>query len=395
MPFGTHFFRRRDVVVPCEGERHKVRLAGGLRFLSRARCPTCRAPVDPTRVRRLVRWAANLGRPISEHWLDVSLWGLSLGALVLSALLAVLFWRLADRLWPASVFLFGPRWVLLAPIPLLMLAAAIRDRALLIPLAAAGLLILGPIMGFRTAWRTLAPTSESGRRITVATFNLRSGDDVTLGPQALMERWDADVAVFQECGFRFAQAIRALERWDVWTGQTQCLVSGLPLLETRVMDREVIARAGGSGLVVSHQLQGRDGPFWITNVHLDTPRTGLSLILRGSVVEGIRILRRDSFLREIEHRQARAFALEEQGPHIVLGDFNTPAESRIHRSEWRGWTNAFSVAGFGLGGTRLNGWFRVRIDHVMVDDSWEVLDARLGEDVGSDHLPMLATIGRR
>jgi endonuclease/exonuclease/phosphatase (EEP) superfamily protein YafD len=79
----------------------------------------------------------------------------------------------------------------------------------------------------------------------------------------------------------------------------------------------------------------------------------------------------------------------------VLGDFNTPAESRIHRSEWRGWTNAFSVAGFGLGGTRLNGWFRVRIDHVMVDDSWEVLDARLGEDVGSDHLPMLATIGRR
>jgi endonuclease/exonuclease/phosphatase (EEP) superfamily protein YafD len=53
------------------------------------------------------------------------------------------------------------------------------------------------------------------------------------------------------------------------------------------------------------------------------------------------------------------------------------------------------VAGFGLGGTRLNGWFRVRIDHVVVDDSWEVLDARLGEDVGSDHLPLVATIGRR
>jgi endonuclease/exonuclease/phosphatase family metal-dependent hydrolase len=172
-------------------------------------------------------------------------------------------------------------------------------------------------------------------------------------------------------------------------------VSGLPLLETRVMDREVIERAGGSGLVVSHQLQGRDGPFWITNVHLDTPRAGLNLIRRGSVIEGIRVIRRDSFIREIEHRQARAFALEERGPHIVLGDFNTPTESRIYRGEWRGWTNAFSVAGFGLGGTRLNGWIRARIDHVLVDDAWEVVDARPGEDVGSDHLPMIANVRRR
>jgi endonuclease/exonuclease/phosphatase family metal-dependent hydrolase len=250
-------------------------------------------------------------------------------------------------------------------------------------------------MGFQTGWRALLSTPDPGRDITVATFNVRQGDELEAGPRELMVEWGADVAAFQECGFRFAEAIRGMEDWHTWTGQTQCLVSRFPILDTRVMPRDVIESAGGSGLVVSHQLQGRDGPFWITHVHLETPRAGINLIRRGSLLRGIDVLRRDSFLREIEHRQARAFAASRGGPHIVVGDFNTPSESRIYRSEWRGWTNAFSGAGFGLGGTRLNGWFRARIDHVVVDDGWMVVDAWLGQDVGSDHLPMVATVRRR
>jgi endonuclease/exonuclease/phosphatase (EEP) superfamily protein YafD len=393
--FRIRFYERSDVVVPCEGERHKVRLAGGLRFLARARCPKCRAAVDPTRLRRLRAYAVNLRAPASGHPVDATLWVLTAVALVGSVLTAVLFWRLADRWWPVTMLLFGPRWVLLAPIPLLMLAAAIRDRALLLPLAVASIMILGPVMGFRTGWRRILPAADSGHPVTVATFNVRSGDQLTVGPLELLRLWGAEVAVFQECGFRFAQEIRGLEGWHAWAGQTQCLLSGLPLLETRVMPRDVIERAGGSGLVVSHRLQGPDGPFWLTNVHLDTPRSGINLVRRGSLIQGKSVIERELFLREIEHRQARAFALEAEGPHIVLGDFNTPPESRIYRSEWRGWTNAFSAVGFGLGGTRLNGWIRARIDHVVADAEWDVLDARLGEDVGSDHLPMIATVRRR
>ncbi len=387
--------RNRDIVVTCEGEGHKVRLAGGVRFFARARCPRCHAPVDPTRGRRLLRLITNLRVPAGANALDVGLWTLTVVAFIASVVTAVLFQRWADRWWLATMLLFGPRWVLLLPIPLLMLVAAIRDRALLVPLGISAWLILGPVMGFQTGWRALLTTPEPGRDLTVATFNIRGGNELALGPRELMVEWGADVAAFQECGFRFAEAIRGMEDWHTWTGQTQCLVSRFPVLDTRLMPRDVIESAGGSGLVASHLLDGDEGPFWLTHVHLETPRAGLSLIRRGSLWQGIDVVRRDSFLREVEHRQARGFAAGQDGPHIVVGDFNTPPESRIYRTQWDGWTNAFSRIGFGMGGTRLNGWIRARIDHVLVDDAWKVVDARLGEDVGSDHLPMIATVRRR
>jgi endonuclease/exonuclease/phosphatase (EEP) superfamily protein YafD len=393
--WGVGFFRSRDIVVPCERQGHKVRLARGVRFFARARCPKCHGPVDPTRGRRMLRLITNLRGPASDNILDVGLWALTVVVFVASVVTAVVFQRSADRWWLATMLLFGPRWVLLLPIPLLALVAAIRDRALLLPLGVAAGVIVGPVMGFQTGWRALLTTPDPGRDVTVATFNVRGGEELEVGPHGLMTELGADVAAFQECGYAFRVAIREAEGWHTWAGQSLCLVSRFPVLETRVMEADVIQRAGGSGLVVSHLLDGDEGPFWLTNVHLETPRAGLNLIRRGSLLRGIEVVRRDSFLREVEHRQARAFAAGQDGPHIVVGDFNTPPESRIYRSEWQGWTNAFSVAGSGLGGTRLNGWIRARIDHVVVDDGWMVVDAWLGQDVGSDHLPMVATVRRR
>ena len=53
------------------------------------------------------------------------------------------------------------------------------------------------------------------------------------------------------------------------------------------------------------------------------------------------------------------------GPFLVVGDFNAPVESVIYRRYWGDLRNAFSYAGFGFGSTRLNGWIRVRIDHIL------------------------------
>jgi endonuclease/exonuclease/phosphatase (EEP) superfamily protein YafD len=387
--------RIRDVIVPCEGGRHKVRLRGGLRFLASARCPKCRAPVDPTRRHRLVRRVSNLRRPASDHVLDRGLWAASLAALALSAVIAVAFWRLADQWWPMTVLLFGPRWVLLLPVVLLALLAAVRDRALLLPLLLAGWLVVGPVMGFGTGWRGWFTRSDATRDLTVVTFNARDGLSLTRSAERLIADWGADVVAFQECGGTLRAELRAMEGWSTWSVPGVCLQSRVRIADTRVMPADVIQRAGGSGIVSSHLIEGDSGPFWLTIVHLGTPRAGLERIRRGSVLEGIGLLRRDSFLREIEHRQAAAFAWEAGGPHIVVGDFNAPPESRIYRTEWDRWTNAFSRVGFGIGGTRLNGWIRARIDHVLVDDAWVVVDARMGEDVGSDHLPMIANVRRR
>jgi endonuclease/exonuclease/phosphatase (EEP) superfamily protein YafD len=385
---------RRDIVLPCEGEGHNVRLAGGLRFFARARCPKCRARVDPTRHRRVLAFLRNLRGPVSSEPLDVGLWVATGVALAAAALTAILFWRLADVWWPATVLLFGPRWILLLPVGLLMGVAAFRDRALLVPLAVSAAVIVGPIMGFQFGWRGLLTGADPDRDITVVTFNI-GGVGFRAGPGELLAEWDADVAAFQECEDPFSAAIYEVRGWHAWAEGSLCLVSRFPLLQTRVMDAEVIHRADGSGLVVSHLLQGDEGTFWLTNVHLETPREGLGLIRGGRVGEGVDQLERDAIMRDIEHRQARAFAAEQPGRKIVVGDFNTPPESRIYRTEWRGWTNAFTQVGRGFGGTRLSGWVRARIDHVLVDDSWTVVDARPGGDVGSDHLPMIARVRPR
>lgn len=386
---------RRDIVVPCTSGRHKVRLAGGLRFLASARCPKCRAPVDPTRGHRLLQLLSNLRRPASARTIDRVVWASSPAALVLSAVGAVTFWRLADQWWPATMLLFGPRWLLLLPIPFLILLAAVRDRVLLIPLLVSAWLIVGPIMGFRTGWRALLTSPDPLHDLRVVTFNARDGESLTRSPEQLVAEWGAEVVGFEECGGGLRGRLEEMDAWHVWSRRGVCLLSRFPILETDIMPADAIQAAGGSGIVSSHLLEGEAGPFWITIVHLGTPRAGLQMIRRGSIAEGIRVLRRDSYLREIEHRQAARFAAERTGPHIVLGDFNAPPESRIYRAEWEGWTNAFSRVGHGIGGTRLNGWIRARIDHVLVDDSWEVVDARVGTDVGSDHLPMIATVRRR
>ena len=53
--------------------------------------------------------------------------------------------------------------------------------------------------------------------------------------------------------------------------------------------------------------------------------------------------------------------------------------------------------GTGFGYTKRDGrWLRVRIDHVLAAPRWfAVSGAWLGEDVGSDHLPMVADVTRR
>jgi vancomycin resistance protein VanJ len=161
------------------------------------------------------------------------------------------------------------------------------------------------------------------------------------------------------------------------------------------MDRESLEFAGGSGLVITYRLDVRGVPVHVTNVHLETPRAGFELIRSGRLAAGIPKTREKSLLRDVELRRARLWVDRFDGPHIVLGDFNTPPESRSYRKAWGDWSNAFSLTGRGLGGTRLNGWIRARIDHVLASRHWTVIRSWLDEDLGSDHLPILASLRLR
>jgi endonuclease/exonuclease/phosphatase (EEP) superfamily protein YafD len=224
------------------------------------------------------------------------------------------------------------------------------------------------------------------------TLNAQGGTSLSVALTNLLFGSRLDVLAIQECGPELRQRVEALQDWHSDVHNWLCVVSRYPITTVSEMEREAFQKAGGGAYVVTYRLEADPIPIHLTNLHLATPRAGLERIRVGELEEGIPKLEEKSTLREIELRRAARWADEFPRPHIVLGDFNTPPESPIYRDAWGTWTNAFSVAGRGFGYTRMNGWIRARIDHILVDESLDVIRAWVGPDVGSDHKPMIATL---
>lgn len=316
----------------------------------------------------------------------------SAAAIVVGTVVGVAYFRVgADVWWPATVALYGPRWILLLPVAAAAGLAAVVDRPLLAPLALCAALLVGPFMGFQAGMSGML-AFEGERDLTVVTLNAAGGRRIVASPGSLMQEWSADLLLVQECRGPFRRSIEELETWHTAIRGSLCAVSRLPIREVTAMERDAFVQAGGSAQVLTYALDLGGRTVQVTNLHLETPRDGLELLLRGQIREGAEILRQKSILREIELRQAEQWARDAGPPALVLGDFNTPPESRHLRRAWGEWTDAFDVAGFGVGGTRLNGWIKARIDYVMAGPSWTVVSARVGESVGSDHLPVIARV---
>jgi endonuclease/exonuclease/phosphatase (EEP) superfamily protein YafD len=241
----------------------------------------------------------------------------------------------------------------------------------------------------------MLPGGGGQEGVRVVTFNTRGGDMLFTSPANLILEWNADIAAFQECGTRLITELRNIPGWYSDARSGLCMVSRFPILEVMEMDRESLEFAGGAGVVITYRLSLDGEPFYFTNLHLETPRKGFELIRAGKLRAGILKVREKSLLRDVELRRAQRWTDRFEGPHIVVGDFNTPPESRAYRESWGDWQNAFSEVGRGFGGTRLNGWIRARIDHVLANDWWQVVEAGLEGDAGSDHLPMEATLRLR
>src|SRR5437868_5835662 len=87
--------------------------------------------------------------------------------------LLVLYGRsCCDSHWLGTLFAFGPKWPLLLPIVALALPVGIWYRQLLVVLGAAGLLILGPVMGYAVPWRGYMQALGTGPTIRVVSCNV-------------------------------------------------------------------------------------------------------------------------------------------------------------------------------------------------------------------------------
>src|SRR5262249_50084950 len=107
-------------------------------------------------------------RPWARFLVLVACW------LYLAALCGV--WLLlalaADRWWPATLLMYGPRWTSLLPLVVLVPASLLWRRRALAVLAAALLVAGGPVMGLAVPWRAWLPGPPPRARLRVLTCNV-------------------------------------------------------------------------------------------------------------------------------------------------------------------------------------------------------------------------------
>src|SRR5947209_17287178 len=117
-----------------------------------------------------------------------------------SLAVTLLAWALlyAGDAWvPATLLMFGPRWLLAVPPAVLLVLGGFAGRRARAASAGALVVALGPVMGFNLPWDRLGPEPTGGPRLRVLTCNLHYGRDAT-ALEALVADAAPDVVAVQE-----------------------------------------------------------------------------------------------------------------------------------------------------------------------------------------------------
>jgi vancomycin resistance protein VanJ len=335
------------------------------------------------------------GKPVARWLLVVraalkwAAWGYLLSVLFLWAFI----YEAGDRWWVATLILFGPRWLCLIPLAPLVPLACIFRRLSLYPLAAAAFVAVVPLAGFCIGWAALLPGSPT---IRVLTCNVKGHSDRNERLDDLIRQSNPDIVALQGCWNE--SRVEWPAGWHVIHRGELIVASRFPLQEVRMPPLGTDISARGNPLCCIVTLP--EGELRIATAHLQSPHYGIARVLDRKT--GIRPSRSDLIISETDTRwtESEQMSLElafEYRPDIVVGDLNQTVESPIYRTYWSEWWNAFSVAGWGWGGTE---WpqhtagirFGVRIDHILSNRHWRPKRAWVGSDIGSDHLPLLADL---
>ena len=357
-----------------------------------------------------------------QRAIAISAWAYLIGAFVAWMLLR--YW--SEETLPATIIAYGPRFLALWPLALLVLFALFFLRRALFVLAVAALIIVIPIMGFRVSVGTLGttlPLIPAPGTIRILTFNTEGGRPLSYDLGILLKEAAPDVFTFQECGDQLWEVIEAQKGWFSKRYGTLCTGSRWEIEEAEAMPREDFARVskfgfGGTALVLRTYINSPRGRLALVNLHLETARKGLEALLGSeglvpdsnpfnratnrlngteqpdeSGISKEERFRRNTLIRETESERASRWAVSGIGntPLLIAGDFNLPVESTIFRNHWSKFVDAFESKGNGLGWTKYEGrWLRIRIDHALsVEGGLKPLAIKILPDYQSDHRPVI------
>jgi len=330
-------------------------------------------------------------------------------------LLVLVYWLLrwfaGDRWWwlaflnNFAIWYFLPLAVF---VPLVLLARSRRGLLILLPVAALAAITLAPyyVVGARA--------QAAGPSLRVVTFNVWGGNGTLVADHYnrvadWLREVDADVIIMQEVppsqrtredgflglGERYPEQI-ALDT-DEWTN---VILTRLPVVvqeshnmtETQPRYQRIVVEFGGEQIAIySVHTMLPVGP----NPHIEVPIRSLyeSVFLRYD--ETLRNWQLDYLLDQLEN---------ETLPYIVAGDFNTSDQTIAYTRLAAQMYDSFREVGAGfratwpLAAVRGDAWAwippLVRIDYIWHSEGWVAQTAARGPALGSDHLPMMATLAR-
>lgn len=301
----------------------------------------------------------------------------------------------SDRWWFATVLLFSPRWLLLLPVIVFVPLAAWSDRRLLIPLMAAFLVLVGPFMGLE--WTFVRPPGGQAAVVRAVTCNVHEGRFDATRFATLLTDTAADLVALQECPQELELPLP--RGWHGCRQRGLAVFSRFPVrCVGTVQVRQPNEQWPGTHLLHA-EVTTPWGPLAFCSLHLPSPRFGLQAVLdRHTLLRPSRkgLLEQQTRARWLAATEVKKYLDGLDIPLLVVGDFNTPQESRLYGAVWGGYANAFATTGRGYGWTQrvqVKGLpFGARIDHVLAGAGLTPLMCELGPDLGSDHLPLIADI---
>ena len=130
--------------------------------------------------------------------------------------------------------------------------------------------------------------------------------------------------------------------------------------------------------------------FVVASVHLPSVREGIKGFLERGETSGL--TSHPAWWGREMGRILSALLGERGVPLLVGGDFNMPPDDSTLAALLATFRSAFDEAGWGYGYTRPARFSWVRIDHILTTPDWFIAECRVGPDLGSDHLPVMAEV---
>lgn len=254
-----------------------------------------------------------------------------------------------------ALFLFLGRWNRTG---LVVLTGVAVNVAVIVPL-------------FVGQGRTIPPEEP----LVVMSFNLLSSNEQFGEVAGYIRDVDADVVFLHEASRPWEVAMEAADLgYRITRSRSEDLIFG-----TLVLSRE-------------------EDPVTSYGFTLGGPRA-VEVVHDGIAILGVHPLSATTAERSALRNGQLAFATEwsnnQQGPHVVTGDFNSTPWSYPFRRLLSGTDLRNSQHGFGIHATfPADELFllRVPIDHLLYSPDLTVADRRLGPTLGSDHFPLVVEL---